>query len=131
MRILILDDELARHYEFKKRLIGHLLTHVSTAAEAITALKEIDFEWAFLDHDLGGRTMVASGAGTGWEVAKWIADNPDRKPKNVVIHSFNGPGRKNMMAALPDAVECPGAWTMIKSGEVWSGIKVEQIPTVG
>jgi len=33
----------------------------------------------FLDHDLGGKQMVASGNNTGYEVAKWLSKKQSEK----------------------------------------------------
>lgn len=112
-RILVLDDDLNRQKAFKQALIGTILEQVYTAKEAIQKLKDHPFDAVFLDHDLGGKTMVASGEGTGFEVAKWLYDNPDRMPKQIIIHSFNPVGAQCMKALLPSAQVCPGAWAMV------------------
>ena len=112
MRILVLDDDKARLELFQRNLIGHLVTCVETAPEAIQQLTEQVFQVVFLDHDLGGKVFQESGEGTGWEVAKWLSENPTRKPVLTVLHSFNEAGRKNMLALLPEAVEAPGVWLM-------------------
>jgi hypothetical protein len=87
---------------------------VKTAAEAIKFLQENDVGALFLDHDLGGMVNVPSGPGTGYEVAKWLEEHPDRKPGQIYLHSFNEAGRKSMKMALPEAIEYPGAWLTLK-----------------
>jgi len=67
-----------------------------------------------IDHDLGGKTYVESGEGTGYEVAEWLYENPDRKPKEIYLHSLNSAGRKNMKNVLPESVEAPFAWKNLK-----------------
>jgi CheY-like chemotaxis protein len=110
MRILILDDDPTRGMAFRRVLIGHLVTVVTTAPEAIQRLAAEDWDATSLDHDLGDEQMVDSGPGTGWEVARWLAENPTRIPKAVVLHSFNPPGRARMRDLLPDSVLAPGWW---------------------
>jgi CheY-like chemotaxis protein len=111
MRILVLDDARERLGQFRANLIGHEVTTVETASDCIKALKQNLFTTAFLDHDLGGKTFVASGKGTGYEVAVWLSQHPDRCPKRVVIHSFNPVGAQNMKRVLLQAIIAPGAWT--------------------
>lgn len=112
-KVLVLDDDITRLDSFKKNLIGHSICCVMTSKEAIEKLSSETWDYVFLDHDLGGQIYVDSGPNTGYEVAEWIYNNPDKKPKNVIIHSFNEPGRKNMQNLIPDAVICPGAWDKI------------------
>ena len=114
-KVLVLDDDMTRLDIFRKNLIGHNVTCVNTAKETIDQLEHEKWDYVFLDHDLGGMIYVPSGPGTGYEVAEWISKNPDKKPKNVVIHSFNEPGRRNMHSLIPDAIICPGAWNKIEN----------------
>lgn len=44
MRILVLDDDKARHRTFKQNLIGHLVTHVFTVDAAREALVRDTFD---------------------------------------------------------------------------------------
>lgn len=113
-KILILEDDLERTKIFQKNLIGHEVCIIDTVAEAIQKLKEEDWTDLFLDHDLGGKVMVPSGPETGWEVAKWLSENPERQPNQIILHTFNGPGRANMKALLPQAIEAPGVWLTLK-----------------
>jgi CheY-like chemotaxis protein len=113
MRILILDDDACRHKEFNRRLMNHTVKNVFEAWEAIEALKTELWDWVFLDHDLYQRIHVTSGDGTGYEVAKWLRDNPDRQPENIIIHSYNTEGANNMKSLLPKAIIHPGVWTKI------------------
>jgi len=113
MNILILEDDPARQRIFTRKLIGTNVVIVETATAAIQNLTEHAWDYLFLDHDLGGMQMVASGPGTGYEVAQWLAANPKRQPPNIVIHSFNPAGAANMKRALPQAVVSPGCWNDI------------------
>lgn len=114
-KILILDDDENRHVQFANKYATEDLTHVHTSLDAIETLKNNEYDYVFLDHDLGGLVMQESGDGTGYEVAEWISNNPDRKPiKMVILHSLNPPGRKNMCNILKakgiDVMESPFLW---------------------
>lgn len=109
-RILILEDDLERVRKFRAGLVGNEVEVVATSASAIHLLSTKDFDVVFLDHDLGGKVMQASGKETGYEVAKWLAANPDRQPPQIIVHSFNPAGAANMLSVLSDAVYEPGIW---------------------
>ena len=113
MKILILEDDSTRHAKFEEILEGHEVCIVDTAEAAINKLNCYgdDWDWLFLDHDLGGEIYVESGIGTGYQVACWLEEHKDKMPKRgVALHSLNSVGRKNMQAALPDAWDMPGLW---------------------
>lgn len=112
MKILILDDDLTRHEKFKKNFNHHDLTHTETAEETIKHLSETNFDAVFLDHDLGGMAFVDSHGDipTGYTVAKWMNENPERKPETIYIHSMNPPGSKKMQELLPGSILAPGLW---------------------
>jgi len=110
MNVLVLDDNLLRLKTFREKLIGHSVTLVETSKDAISQLMSHEWDFIFLDHDLGGKEMVASCDGTGFEVAEWLSNHSDRKPKNIVIHSFNPTGARNMKNVLPEAQVAPGCW---------------------
>jgi CheY-like chemotaxis protein len=110
LKILVLDDDQNRLDQFKQRLIGHVVCCVKTAPETIQKLSGEPWEVLFLDHDLGGTTYASSGPGTGYEVAKWLSEHKDHKPNQIIIHSFNAPGSRNMKSVLPEAFYNPGAW---------------------
>ncbi len=113
MDILILEDDKERHKAFLKSLIGANVVIVETAREAITKLSNYSWDYLFLDHDLGGKQMCASGLETGYEVSKWLEQNPDKQPPNIIIHSFNPIGAENMKKALPKAMLSPGCWATV------------------
>jgi CheY-like chemotaxis protein len=117
-RMLVLDDDILRQQMFAEVLVGHIVIQTSTAKSTIKYLQDEDFDYLFLDHDLGGKQMVPSGPGTGYEVAQWLAAHLERQPKNIVIHSFNSVGAKNMANLLPSALICPGAWSKITNNVV-------------
>jgi len=117
MNILILEDNDDRIVQFKDRLDceGVKLHIIKTVPECISALKTENWDYLFLDHDLNGKVFVPSGGKepTGWDVAKWLSQNPSRKPQNIILHSLNEWGRKNMKALLPEAQVVPFAWNLI------------------
>jgi CheY-like chemotaxis protein len=113
MRILVLDDSSERLNIFRKNLTGHVVDCVKTAREAIHMLDTNTYEMVTLDHDLGDKVMVASGPGTGYEVAEWLNANPDKQPKMIFIHSFNPAGAQRMKLVLANAVVAPGIWTKL------------------
>ena len=107
MKILILDDQETRHVYFKEAFKSHTLSHVYTSNECIDKLSEEEFDCVTLDHDLGRLEMVESGENTGYAVAKWLYENPDKQPNIIRLHSLNPVGRKNMKFLLPNAIEQP------------------------
>jgi len=117
-RILVLDDDKGRHRAFQHALIGTIMEHVYTAEEAIRMLESHPWDIFFCDHDLGDKVMVASGKGTGYEVAEWLRDNPHRMPKQIIVHSFNPVGAQNIKNVLPSAELVPGAWTLLRTGQM-------------
>lgn len=115
MRILILDDDQIRHDHFKQKYTDHDITHTYTVEETVNAIMLDKFSYIFLDHDLGGLQMVESGNGTGYEIAKFLHDNPQYLPTHdIVVHSLNPIGRKNMIDVLKkvhnNVIDAPGCW---------------------
>lgn len=89
---------------------------VKEAIEAIDLLESFDWDILFLDHDLGGQVHVSSeDPNTGAEVARWIKNNPDKKPKLVIVHTLNPPGQKYIKSCIPDSLVYPFAWTKLTS----------------
>jgi CheY-like chemotaxis protein len=108
MRILLLDDDMYRHKAYRQRLIGSILTGVETSKECIKVLEESEtFDVILLDHDLGGRVYVPSGPDTGYEVAEWLRDHPEKMPQLVILHTGNERGARCMMSVLPKALYIP------------------------
>ena len=94
MRVLVLDDDVARLAAFKMRFPDAVL--VKTADEAIAALKTGPvYDCVYLDHDLGP-------GGTGREVARYIASMSEHN-FSAVIHSHNDVGAREMALTLIDA----------------------------
>lgn len=111
MKILVLEDNEERITQFKRNLAGNLLVIVDNADEAIDLLMHTKWDVVMLDHDLGGKEMVSSGPGTGYQVAVFLEQNPEFRPPNIIVHSMNPVGAKNILAAIDGARYCMGAWT--------------------
>lgn len=109
MRILILDDSDSRLRIFREKLQGAAVTCTKYAKKCINFLN-YDGPWnfVFLDHDLNGEIYVPSGPGTGYEVAEWLNKNPEKKPKNIIIHTCNEHAGPLMVKLLPEALWLPG-----------------------
>ena len=109
--ILILEDNWERQEQFSKNLVGHNLTITDSSKTAIAKLSNEKWDVLFLDHDLGGLVYVQSGENTGFEVAEFLKLNQKHMPQNIIVHSLNVPGSQNIIAALPNAVHIPFAWS--------------------
>ena len=111
MKILVLEDNLERQQQFRNNLIGHNVTITDSSKMAIEKLTNEKWEILFCDHDLGNQVNVTSGDNTGYEVAKCLENNKQHMPTNIIVHSLNTVGAKNIIAALPNAVHIPFVWT--------------------
>lgn len=107
-KILFLDDDATRHARFRKTHIGEDVTYVWGYHECVEELESgTVFDVAQLDHDLSEEAAMGKppdGEKTGTDVAKYIAAMPEEKrPKLIVIHSFNRYGALRMAHILRDA----------------------------
>ena len=100
MDILILEDNISRQKSFKRLLIGNNVAIVDSTKSCIELLKNKTWDIIFLDHDLNGQAFVKSGPNTGFEVAEFMAENPQFKPKHIFCHSLNTDGVKNILKKL-------------------------------
>jgi CheY-like chemotaxis protein len=107
MRVFILEDFDIRIERFKKMFMDCELTVCKTADEAISILeKDLAFDLFLLDHDLGERIFVSiEDENTGSRVAKFLSDK-DVKGQ-IIVHSCNPIGAKNMLYYLPKATYKP------------------------
>lgn len=111
LRILILDDDKNRHSQFfNKYGAEYTITYTYDAKSCIKILEDEVFDVVFLDHDLGGKTYCASDENSGYAVAKWLSENPDRCPSQCICHSLNPVGRKNICDILKNCQPYPFAW---------------------
>jgi hypothetical protein len=73
---------------------------VQTAAECIDALKSQRWDMVFLDHDLGGESMVSpEREDCGMEVVRYMMAHPVNV-RSVIVHSWNTPAAKRMVDDL-------------------------------
>lgn len=117
VKILILDDNRARHDAFDTIYEGHTLRHAYTYTEFLFLLHDGQpWDAIFLDHDLGDLVDEPDTYIDGWgkkreysgaHAALRIAEMPDDKlPKRaIVIQSVNPDGAKMMMTTLKKRVE--------------------------
>jgi len=108
MKIFILEDNEERIKIFMKVFHKHELSiaqDVRDAKEILRTKKEWDA--IFLDHDLGGMIYVDSNEdNTGYKLALYIKEN-NIKYNELVIHSMNTIGAKNIQSVLSDGVIIP------------------------
>jgi len=104
MNILFMDDNNIRADTFFKKILPDNAIWRTTASDTIGLLVAFKhWDWVFLDHDLGGEQLVDSNReDCGMEVVRWIVKN---KPviDNIIVHSWNSPAGKEMVAKLVDA----------------------------
>jgi CheY-like chemotaxis protein len=119
LRILVLDDDDTRHEWFKEYFKDFEAQHVYTVDGAITALiADPQYDFVFLDHDLNDNQYksvthidgdnIPGFVGqcrkelTGLDVTLFIARilEPEKRPKEVVVHSWNPPGAERMIQML-------------------------------
>jgi len=110
LKIMVLEDMSSRIQFFKNKLHKHDVYYFDNADDAINALRFLsDKSWdiIFLDHDLEGRIFVPSSYhNTGYTVAKFISEN-DVKIDQIITHSMNPQGAKNIKMILPKAEIIP------------------------
>jgi len=108
VKILIVEDNPDRQNKFQEILKGHDLTITASSKEAVNLVNASKYDIIFLDHDLGvdpktgektERVYLASGPGTGYEVAEQIPTSIN-KEATVVLHTWNFPGAKNMAEVI-------------------------------
>ncbi len=98
MNILFLDDCPQRTKKFKSLL--PMAVTCETAQQCIDLLPTEDWDYAFLDHDLGGATYQDSEEfNTGMQVVRYIVDNP-QNVQHFVVHSLNHGAAMNMVDLL-------------------------------
>lgn len=115
MKILIVDDMEERHVSFRLQLSGHELWHVYDGLEAADVMLRETFDVMYLDHDLADehyddqkceRESIPDRPMDGRDVARLVISLPEeRRPKCVVVHSWNVAGARAMMAILMRNIE--------------------------
>lgn len=113
--VLFLDDDMSRHRLFKQYIMSQPgsveVTYVWTADGAKKALVEKKFDFASLDHDLGGvADQMCDPDGptqcpNGTTLARWMRDEMPQSqwPIEIVVHSFNRDGAMAMLRAFREA----------------------------
>jgi hypothetical protein len=105
MRILSLDDMESRQSQFRRWFAGHTHDEAFDAKVAIGLLENFDYDLVMLDHDLAEEHYLIESEGlhetrqpgqpeytpgTGMDVVDYIVKMPiERRPKTVVVHSYN------------------------------------------
>lgn len=101
MLILVLDDDPNRHDSFSQRFKNHSILHVCKASDAISLLNKLTFDLVCLDHDLDMcNDLDIETTGTGYDVARYIGNHLNNKPKKILIHSWNSGGVNDMLEEL-------------------------------
>lgn len=91
-RVLFLDDRSKRIHSAIKKFADCDLTIVATVVECLRFLSSEEFDYVFLDHDLGGREFVdPNDKDCGMEVVRYLENGwiPGKKKPDFVIHSSN------------------------------------------
>jgi len=113
--ILILEDNIERMVEFRKRMIeiGSQFHWTNNAKECIRLIETNKYDLILLDHDLGGEIFVdINKENTGSTVARWMSNYPNNLNKDtpVIIHSHNYPAAQYMMSRIKKAIYVPSIW---------------------
>lgn len=112
MNILILEDDPKRIRLFMDHLNiqGNYVIVTGQVEEAKELLSsDKTFDMILLDHDLDGRVNVPSEEpNTGYQLAKWIAEN-NIQFGDCIVHSYNDKGAAKMVEVLPQATWRPFA----------------------
>lgn len=105
MNILILDDQ-AHPDDYREPMKTALLPrhHLTVALDRYEAEKIYDFSYdlLLLDHDMEGRFENSDYPNTGYQFCKWLVENVTEHKPQVVLHSHNPVGRKNMRLLLEE-----------------------------
>lgn len=110
LRVLILDDERARHDAFDRQYAGAEVWHAYDGKQFQSAWAKVPrFDVVSFDHDLGYSE-------TGVEVAQWMVARmtESTRPHLCVVHGWNPDGAKAIARLL-----------------VAAGLDVERIPFGG
>ena len=109
-RILVLEDDSARIARFREELAGYALDVAKSVVDALRLLAGPHYDLVFLDHDLDfGRRVYIDPyeENTGYQVVKYLAQEPEYADTPIVVHSHNWFGANKMVKALPCAVYVP------------------------
>lgn len=97
MNIFILEDSIERIKMFRKKLSKHSVTYCDDVETSKEILQKNKFDIIFFDHDLDHRVFVSSSEpNTGYQLAKWIANETDLVFEKVIVHSMNPVGAEHI-----------------------------------
>jgi CheY-like chemotaxis protein len=103
-RILIVEDDQARRSWFDQTFARCERDATDDVAVAVQWLREREYSLIFLDHDLAEEHYyleMADDGLTGYTVAAWLAENPERQAATpIIIHSLNYSGSQRMLECL-------------------------------
>jgi hypothetical protein len=110
MKVLVLEDDGSRISWFRQIFIGCSVDFAITTEFALAYLKDNDYTHIYLDHDLDENHYMLVFRGeeqhkydheTGFAVAKFLADNPDKsKGAAITVHTLNEYAAKRMVREL-------------------------------
>lgn len=113
LHIFLLEDETG--FYPRSQLLEVLAPHdvtLATTCEEAKKLYKGNYDLVLLDHDFIGRFDDSKNPNTGFQFLKWMLEKYGKMKKpQVILHSQNPTGRKNMKDLLNDygweADECP------------------------
>jgi len=112
---LIVDDQSERHAAIELHLSAtHDVEHAWSYTDATSQLEHGKWDVVYLDHDLADFESAVEASEeidfvpqremTGLDVASFIAHmSNDKRPRQVIIHSWNPAGANAMMRLLSSA----------------------------
>jgi CheY-like chemotaxis protein len=110
MKILVVDDNPARHSLFSQIYFGEEVTSVFSYWEAVDAMAKTQFDVVQLDHDLGDFRkpdvsidgMYSKTELNGYHVAHYMVTDLDKsmRPNVVIVQSANEVGAQNIKDLL-------------------------------
>lgn len=106
-KIFVLEDSKSRIDAFKKKFKNDDIYFFDEVKEAIEGFELLGpFDIILLDHDLDGKIFVNSHSdNTGYQFAKYLSEK--ELNSQIIIHSMNPAGAKNMKSLLPQADVVP------------------------
>ena len=119
---LFVDDRASRFVSCTEKYQGRLIIHYASTCEHAKQMIEIgNYEFIFLDHDLGECEMLdhtdpEQRKMTIWPLVDWIVENSQSfKEVEFIVHSLNPEGRKQVVRTLESkdlvAHDRPFIWT--------------------
>lgn len=103
MKILILEDNPNRIYQFHRIFKNQILFIFDNVLEAINSCQDNIFDVMFLDHDLDNKIWVKSSElNTGYSFVQTLITNNWQRNALIYIHSMNPIGANNMLNLLKD-----------------------------